>query len=160
VLSLSATLGALVWVFQGGHLGWLTGDYTNTGTVDISSIALIAVVAFALSMDYELFMLSRIKEEHDAGRNTTDAVAFGLQRTGRIITAAALLIAVVFVSFLSSGVTNIKQLGFGVTVAILVDATIVRALLVPAFMRIAGGANWWAPPILRRLHDRIGLREG
>jgi RND superfamily putative drug exporter len=111
-------------------------------------------------MDYELFMLSRIKEEHDAGRNTTDAVAFGLQRTGRIITAAAVLIAVVFVSFLSSGVTNIKQLGFGVTVAILVDATIVRAILVPAFMRIAGGANWWAPAPLRRLHDRIGLREG
>lgn len=160
VLSLSATLGALVWVFQGGHLSWLVGDYTNTGTVDISSIALIAVVAFALSMDYELFMISRIKEEHDAGRNTTDAVAFGLQRTGRIITAAALLIAIVFASFLSSGVTNIKQLGFGVTVAILVDATIVRALLVPAFMRIAGGANWWAPPFLRRLHDRIGLREG
>jgi RND superfamily putative drug exporter len=160
ILSLSATLGALVWVFQGGHLGFLTGDYTNTGSVDISSIALIAVVAFALSMDYELFMLSRIKEEHDAGRNTTDAVAFGLQRTGRIITAAALLIAIVFVSFLSSGVTNIKQLGFGVTVAILVDATIVRALLVPAFMRIAGGANWWAPAPLRRLHDRIGLREG
>jgi RND superfamily putative drug exporter len=160
VLSLSATLGALVWVFQGGHLSWLVGDYTNTNTVDISSIALIAVVAFALSMDYELFMLSRIKEEHDAGRNTTDAVAFGLQRTGRIITAAALLIAIVFASFLSSGVTNIKQLGFGVTVAILVDATIVRALLVPAFMRIAGGANWWAPAPLRRLHDRIGLREG
>lgn len=160
VLSLSATLGALVWVFQGGHLTWLVGDYTNTGTVDISSIALIAVVAFALSMDYELFMLSRIKEEHDAGRNTTDAVAFGLQRTGRIITAAALLIAIVFASFLSSGVTNIKQLGFGVTVAILVDATLVRAILVPAFMRIAGGANWWAPPFLRRIHDRIGLREG
>ena len=159
VLSLSATLGALVWVFQGGHLTWLVGDYTNTQAVDISSIALIAVVAFALSMDYELFMLSRIKEEHDAGRNTTDAVAFGLQRTGRIVTAAALLIAIVFVSFLSSGVTNIKQLGFGVTVAILVDATIVRALLVPAFMRIAGGANWWAPAPLRRLHDRIGLRE-
>ncbi len=160
ILSLAATLGALVWVFQGGHLTWLVGDYTNTNAVDISSIALIAVVAFALSMDYELFMLSRIKEEHDAGRNTTDAVAFGLQRTGRIITAAALLIAIVFVSFLSSGVTNIKQLGFGVTVAILVDATVVRALLVPAFMRIAGGANWWAPAPLRRLHDRIGIREG
>lgn len=160
VLSLAATLGALVWVFQGGHLTWLVGDYTNTNTVDISSIALIAVVAFALSMDYELFMLSRIKEEHDAGRNTTDAVAFGLQRTGRIITAAALLIAIVFASFLSSGVTNIKQLGFGITVAILVDATVVRALLVPAFMRIAGSANWWAPGPLRHLHDRIGLREG
>jgi RND superfamily putative drug exporter len=160
VLSLAATLGALVWVFQGGHLTWLVGDYTNTNTVDISSIALIAVVAFALSMDYELFMLSRIKEEHDAGRSTADAVAFGLQRTGRIVTAAALLIAIVFASFLSSGVTNIKQLGFGVTVAIVLDATVVRAILVPAFMRIAGKANWWAPPPLRRLHDRIGLRDG
>jgi RND superfamily putative drug exporter len=159
LLSLSATLGALVWVFQGNHLSWLTGDYISTGTIDISSIALVAVVAFALSMDYELFLLSRIKEEHDAGKNTEDAVAFGLQRTGRIITAAALLIAIVFASFLSSGVTNIKQLGFGVTFAILVDATVVRGLLVPAFMRIAGGANWWAPAWLRRIHNRVGLRE-
>ena len=160
VLSLSATLGALVWVFQGGHLSWLTGDYTVTGSVDISTIALIAVIAFALSMDYEVFMLSRIKEEHDAGASTPDAVAFGLQRTGRIITAAALLIAIVFASFLTSSATNIKQLGFGVTVAILLDATVVRALLVPAFMRIAGRANWWAPAPLVRLHARMGLREG
>ena len=160
VLSLSATLGALVWVFQGGHLSWLTGDYTVTGTVDISTVALIAVIAFALSMDYEVFMLARIKEEHDAGASTADAVAFGLQRTGRIITAAALLIAIVFASFLTSSATNIKQLGFGVTVAILLDATVVRALLVPAFMRIAGNANWWAPAPLKRLHARMGLREG
>ena len=160
LLSLAATLGALVWVFQGGHLRWLTGDYTVTGTVDVSTLALIAVIAFALSMDYEVFMLSRIKEEHDAGADTADAVAFGLQRTGRIITAAALLIAIVFASFLSSSATNIKQLGFGVTVAILLDATVVRALLVPAFMRIAGRANWWAPAPLRRLHTRLGLREG
>jgi RND superfamily putative drug exporter len=159
LLSLSATLGALVWVFQGHHLTWLTGDYVDTGTIDISMVALIAVTAFALSMDYELFLLSRIKEEHDAGRDTTDAVAFGLQRTGRIITAAALLIAIVFASFLSSGVTSIKQLGFGVTVAILVDATIVRALLVPSFMRIAGGANWWAPSWMQRLHRRVGLSD-
>jgi RND superfamily putative drug exporter len=87
-------------------------------------------------------------------------VAFGLQRTGRIVTAAALLIAIVFASFLSSGATNIKQLGFGVTVAILLDATIVRAFLVPSFMRIAGAANWWAPSWLRRVHQRVGLREG
>lgn len=160
LLSLSATLGALVWVFQGNHLTWLTGDYYPTGEVDISTVALVAIVAFALSMDYELFLLSRIKEEHDAGRSTTDAVAFGLQRTGRIITAAALMIAIVFAAFLTSGVTNIKQLGFGVTFAILVDATIVRGLLVPAFMRIAGGANWWAPAWLSRLHARFGLREG
>lgn len=159
VLSLAATLGALVWVFQGGHLTWLTGEYTATGTVDMSTLALIAVIAFALSMDYEVFMLSRIKEEHDAGKSTTDAVALGLQRTGRIVTAAALLIAIVFASFLTSGATNIKQLGFGVTVAILLDATVVRALLVPAFMRIAGNANWWAPAPLRRLHARLGLRE-
>jgi RND superfamily putative drug exporter len=160
LLSLAATLGALVWVFQGGHLQWLTGDYTVTGTVDISTLALIAVIAFALSMDYEVFMLSRITEEHDAGANTADAVAFGLQRTGRIITAAALLIAIVFASFLTSSATNIKQLGFGVTVAILLDATVVRALLVPAFMRIAGRANWWAPAPLQRLHTRMGLRDG
>lgn len=159
VLSLAATLGALVWVFQGHHLTWLTGDYVDTGRVDISTVALIAVTAFALSMDYELFLLSRIKEEHDAGLSTTDAVALGLQRTGRIITAAALLIAVVFAAFLSSGTTNIKQLGFGVTFAILVDATIVRGLLVPAFMRIAGRWNWWAPAPLQRLHARIGLRD-
>lgn len=105
-------------------------------------------------------MLSRIKEEHDAGKDTTEAVALGLQRTGRIITAAALLIAIVFAAFLSSGATNIKQLGFGVTVAILLDATVVRALLVPSFMRIAGKANWWAPSWLRKAHARIGLKEG
>jgi RND superfamily putative drug exporter len=160
LLGLAATLGALVWVFQGGHLTWLTGDYTQTGTIDISTLALIAVIAFALSMDYEVFMLSRIKEEHDAGKSTEEAVAMGLQRTGRIVTAAALLIAIVFASFLTSGATNIKQLGFGVTVAILLDATVVRALLVPSFMRIAGNANWWAPTWLRRVHQRVGLKEG
>jgi putative drug exporter of the RND superfamily len=160
LLSLGATLGVLVWVFQNGYLQWLTGDYTVTGTVDLPTLVLIGVIAFALSMDYEVFMLSRIKEEHDAGMNTTDAVAFGLQRTGRIITAAALLIAIVFASFLTSSATNIKQLGLGVTVAILLDATVVRAFLVPAFMRIAGNANWWAPGPLKRLHARIGLREG
>ena len=159
VLSLAATLGVLVWVFQDGHLTWLTGEYTVTGTIDVATLALIAVIAFALSMDYEVFMLSRIKEEHDAGKSTTDAVAMGLQRTGRIVTAAALLIAIVFASFLTSGATNIKQLGLGVTVAILLDATVVRALLVPAFMRIAGEANWWAPAWLRRAHSRVGLRE-
>ena len=160
LLSLGATLGILVWIFQDGRLQWLTGEYTVTGTVDVPTLVLIGVIAFALSMDYEIFMLSRIKEEHDAGMDTTDAVAFGLQRTGRIITAAALLIAIVFASFLTSSATNIKQLGLGVTVAILLDATVVRGLLVPAFMRIAGNANWWAPGPLKRLHARIGLREG
>lgn len=160
LLSLSAALGVLVWVFQEGRLSWLTGDYTVTGTIDMSTLVLVGVIAFALSMDYEVFMLSRITEEHAAGRSTTEAVAFGLQRTGRIITAAALLIAIVFASFLTSGATNIKQLGLGVTVAILLDATVVRALLVPAFMRIAGRANWWAPAWLRKVHERVGLQEG
>jgi RND superfamily putative drug exporter len=131
-----------------------------TGTVDLTSIALVAVVAFALSMDYELFLLSRIKEEHDAGHGTEDSVAFGLQRTGRIITAAALLIAIVFAAFLSSGVTSIKQLGLGAAFAIMIDATLVRGILVPTFMRVAGDVNWWAPAWLRRLHARIGIREG
>jgi RND superfamily putative drug exporter len=160
LLSLAAALGVLVWVFQDGRLMWLTGDYTVTGTIDMSTLVLVGVIAFALSMDYELFMLSRITEEHAAGKSTTDAVAFGLQRTGRIVTAAALLIAIVFAAVLTSGATNIKQLGFGVTVAILIDATIVRALLVPSFMRIAGRANWWSPSWLRKVHDRVGLQEG
>ena len=159
VLSLGATLGVLVWVFQDGHGAGVVGRFTVTGGIDASVAVLIAVVAFALSMDYELFLLSRIKEEHDAGADTTDAVAFGLQRSGRIITAAAVLLAVVFASFVTSGVTSIKQLGFGVAFAILLDATIVRGLLVPALMRVAGRWNWWAPSPLVRLHRRIGFGE-
>jgi putative drug exporter of the RND superfamily len=160
VLSLGATLGVLVWVFQDGHLHGLVGDFTVTGTVDTSMIVLIAILAFALSMDYEVFLLSRIKEEHDAGRDTREAVVLGLQRSGRIITAAAALLAIVFAAFVSSGVTNIKELGLGVAFAILLDATIVRGLLVPAVMRLFGAANWWAPRPLRALHGRIGLSEG
>jgi len=160
VLSLSATLGVLVWVFQDGHLQWLVGDFTITHSIDTSMAVLVAVVAFALSMDYEVFLLSRIKEEHDAGRSNAEAVALGLQRSGRIVTAAAVLLAVVFASFVTSGVTNIKQLGLGVAFAILLDATLVRGLLVPAFMHLAGDWNWWAPRPLARLHARVGLREG
>lgn len=145
VLSLSATIGALTWVFTTGNATWLVGTFINTGTVDTSIIVLISILAFGLSMDYELFLLSRIKEEHDAGRDTTDSVAFGLQRSGRIVTAAALIISVTFMAFVTSSVTNIKQLGLGTALAILLDATIVRALLVPAFMKVAGRFNWWAP---------------
>jgi RND superfamily putative drug exporter len=157
VLSLAATLGVLVWVFQQGHLSWVVGGFTVTGTIDTAMMVLIAVVAFAVSMDYEVFLLSRIKEEHDAGASTTDAVATGLQRSGRIITAAAALLAIVFVAFISSGVTNIKQLGLGVAFAIVVDATVVRALLMPALMRVLGAANWWAPESLRRIQRRFPL---
>ena len=150
VLSLSATMGLLTWVFIGGHLKWLVGDFTVTGTFDTSIAILVAVVAFGLSMDYELFLLSRIKEEHDAGRSNIEAVASGLQKSARIITAAAVLLAIVFAAFVTSGVTSIKSLGFGIAFAILLDATLVRALLVPALMRLFGERNWWAPKALRR----------
>ena len=150
ILSLGATIGALSWIFVDGHLTWLVGSFTKTGTIDTSMVILICVVTFGLSMDYEVFLLSRIKEEHDAGKANIDAVATGLQRSARIITAAAVLLAVVFAVFLTSGVTSIKTLGFGVAFAILLDATLVRALLVPALMRLFGERNWWAPKALRR----------
>ena len=149
-LSLLATLGAITWIFIDGHLKWLVGDFTVTGTLDTGTVILVAVVVFGLSMDYELFLLSRIREEHMAGKNNVESVAIGLQRSARIITAAALLLAVVFAAFMTSGVTSIKMLGFGVSLAVLLDATIVRALLVPALMRLFGESNWWAPKALRR----------
>ena len=150
ILSLGATLGVITWIFVDGHLKWLVGDFTVTGSVDTGSIILVAVVAFGLSMDYEVFLLSRIKEEHDAGRSNIESVATGLQRSARIITAAAGLLAIVFASFMLSGVTSIKMLGFGVAFAILLDASLVRALLVPALMRLFGERNWWAPKSMKR----------
>jgi len=150
MLSLAATMGALTWVFIDGHLQWLVGSFTLTGTLDTSIVILISVVVFGLSMDYELFLLSRIREEHMAGKSNVESVATGLQRSARIITAAALLLAVVFAAFITSGVTSIKSMGFGVALAVIIDATIVRALLVPALMRLFGERNWWAPKALRR----------
>ena len=150
VLSLGATLGSLLWIFAQGHMKWLVGNFTITNSVDTSMVILIAVVAFGLSMDYELFLLSRIREEHESGKKNIDAVAIGLQRSARIITAAAVLLAVVFAVFITSGVTSIKQMGFGVAFAIILDATLVRALLVPALMRLFGEFNWWAPKFLKR----------
>jgi RND superfamily putative drug exporter len=150
VLSLAATMGVLTWVFIDGHLQWLVGSFTLTGTLDTSIVILIAVVVFGLSMDYELFLLSRIREEHLAGKSNIEAVAVGLQRSARIITAAAALLAVVFAAFITSGVTSIKSMGFGVALAVILDATIVRALLVPALMRLFGERNWWAPQWMQR----------
>ena len=149
-MSLIATLGAITWVFIEGHLKWLVGDFTVTGTLDTGSIILVAVVVFGLSMDYELFLLSRIREEHLNGKSNVESVAVGLQRSARIITAAALLLAVVFATFMTSGVTSIKMLGFGVSLAVILDATLVRALLVPALMRLFGERNWWAPPWMQK----------
>jgi RND superfamily putative drug exporter len=150
VLSLGATMGALTWVFIDGHLQWLVGSFTLTGTLDTSIVILISVVVFGLSMDYELFLLSRIREEHMAGKSNIESVATGLQRSARIITAAAVLLAVVFAAFVTSGVTSIKSMGFGVALAVILDATIVRGLLVPALMRLFGERNWWAPKKLQR----------
>ena len=150
VISLAAMMGALTWIFIDGHMTWLVGSFTNTHTIDTSMVILISVVTFGLSMDYEVFLLSRIKEEHELGMGNEDAVATGLQRSARIITAAALLLAIAFAAFLTSGVTNIKSLGFGVAFAVIVDATIVRGLLVPALMRLFGERNWWAPEWMKR----------
>jgi RND superfamily putative drug exporter len=149
-LSLGATMGALTWVFIDGNLQWLIGSFTVTGTLDTSIVILIAVVVFGLSMDYELFLLSRIREEHLAGKSNVESVAVGLQRSARIITAAAMLLAVVFAAFITSGVTSIKTMGFGVALAVILDATIVRGLLVPALMRLFGERNWWAPKWMQR----------
>ena len=148
--SLAATLGILSWVFIDGHLKWLIGNFTITGTLDTGTTILVAVVVFGLSMDYEIFLLSRIREEHVAGKSNMESVATGLQRSARIITAAAMLLAVVFASFVTSGITPIKSMGFGVAFAVVVDATLIRALLVPALMRLFGERNWWAPKVLKR----------
>jgi RND superfamily putative drug exporter len=158
LLSLSATFGAMVWVFQRGNLSGPL-DFTATGTLDATTPILMFCVAFGLSMDYEVFLLSRIKEEYDRTGDNELSVARGLERTGRIVTAAALLIAVVFMAFATSNITFIKLFGIGLTLAVLMDAFLIRGTLVPAFMRLAGEWNWWAPGPLRRLHDRIGISE-
>jgi RND superfamily putative drug exporter len=158
-LSLGATIGFLSWVFIGGHLQFLLGDFQVTGTIDTSSLVLIAVITFGLSMDYELFLLSRIKEQHDAGLSTTESVAMGLQKSGRIITAAALVLAVSFFAFVTSGVSVMKMMGLGIAFAVLLDATIIRALLVPALMRLFGNLNWWAPNWAKKIYRKIGLEH-
>jgi RND superfamily putative drug exporter len=151
VLSLTATFGAMVWVFQDGHLSGLL-DFTPTGMLDTNMPILMFCVVFGLSMDYEVFLLSRIKEHYDATGNNDEAIAAGIQHTGRLITSAAALLATTFFAFAASGVSFVKLMGVGIALAVVVDATIVRAVLVPAFMRLAGPANWWSPAPLRVLH--------
>jgi RND superfamily putative drug exporter len=158
LLSLSATFGAMVWVFQEGHGAGFLG-FTPTGTIDTTTPILMFCIAFGLSMDYEVFLLSRIKEEHDRGGDNEHSVAVGLERTGGIVTAAAALLSVVFLAMSTSGVTFIKLFGLGLTMAVLMDATLIRATLVPAFMRLAGEANWWAPGPMRRFYERFGFSE-
>ena len=158
VLSLSASFGALVWVFQDGHLSGLLG-FESTGSIEATQPILMLAMAFGLSMDYEVFLLSRVREQWDRTGDNTAAVAGGLQRTGGIITSAALLLVVVIGAFSTSGIVFIKMIGVGMIIAILVDATVVRALLVPATMRLLGRWNWWAPGPLARFWDRHGIRE-
>jgi RND superfamily putative drug exporter len=158
LLSLSATFGAMVFVFQEGHGSGLLG-FTATGALLVTMPVLMFCIAFGLSMDYEVFLLSRIKEQHDAGAGTTESVATGLEQTGRIVTAAAALLAIVFIAFATSGISFMKLFGVGLTLAVLMDATLIRGVLVPAFMRLAGEANWWAPGPLRRLYERFGISE-
>jgi RND superfamily putative drug exporter len=158
-LSLGATFGALVWIFQDGRAENLLG-YTSVGGVEAVIPILVFAFAFGLSMDYEVFLLSRIKEFHDAGLGNDEAVSAGLQRTGRVITSAALIIVVVFAGFVAGDLLVIKQTGVALAIAVLIDATLVRILLVPATMTLLGDWNWWAPGPLRRLHRRFGLSEG
>ena len=157
-LTLAAMFGILVFVFQDGHLQGLLGFHSD-GALDATQPIFLFAVGFGLATDYGVFLLSRIKEARDAGATDSEAVAIGLERSGRIVTAAALLFAVAIGAFATSQIVFIKELGIGAALAVLIDASIIRALLVPSMMRLLGGANWWAPRPLRILHGRIGLRE-
>ncbi|MFJ3765274.1 MMPL family transporter [Streptomyces sp. NPDC090082] len=157
-LSLTAMFGAVVWVFQEGHLSGLLG-FTSTGDIETTLPVLMFCVAFGLSMDYGVFLLSRIKEEYDATGDHEHSVRFGLRHTGGLITAAAVILAVVMVAIGTSRVTNTKMLGLGVALAVLMDAMVVRSLLVPSVMKLTGRLTWWAPGPLRRFHDRFGISE-
>jgi RND superfamily putative drug exporter len=150
-LSLASMLGILTFVFIDDNFRFLTGDFITTGFLDLSSIILCVVVAFGLSIDYEIFLLSRIKEEYDRSNDNDKAIVFGITNSARIITAAALILAIVFGSFVTSSVTSVKLLGFGIAAAILIDATIIRAILVPATMKLLGKYNWWAPKIIKKI---------
>jgi RND superfamily putative drug exporter len=159
VITLAATLGIVVLAFQHGVLTGLLG-YSGPSAVEINSLVFLFAVIFGLATDYAVLVMARIKEQHDLGLPNEEAVAIGIARTGRVITAAALMIAVVFMAFAVSKVFFMKEIAVGQTFGVLVDATIVRALLVPALMRLFGEWNWWAPKPLRRVHRRLGIQEG
>jgi RND superfamily putative drug exporter len=160
VLSLSAAFGALVWIFQDGHLGAL--GTTSTGTLVANMPVLLFCIAFGLSMDYEVFLIARIREywlKSETHADNDESVALGLARTGRVITAAALIMAISFAALIAAQAQVMRLFGLGLTLAVVVDATLVRMVLVPAFMHVMGKWNWWAPKPLRWLHDRIGVDE-
>ncbi len=161
-LSLTASFGLMVYVFQDGHLRGLVGDFAVTGALDLTMPLLMFAIAFGLAIDYEIFLLSRVRERYVLGGDNREAVVEGVARTGRLVTTAALAVAVVTGALATSGITVLKLLGTGLAVAVLVDATLVRGILVPAFMTVAGRANWWAPAPLARLHARFaqGIERG
>ena len=157
-VGLASMFGLLVFVFQDGRFEGLFG-YASQGGLEATQLLLLFAVVFGLSTDYGVFLLARIKEARDAGHSNAGAISAGLERTGRIVTAAALLFFVAFGAFITSEIVILKQLGFGTAMAVLIDATIIRALLMPSLMHVLGRAAWWAPSPLRRLHSRIGLNE-
>ena len=157
-LTVGTALTPLVLIYQGGHLTGLLG-YTPNGGVEPSDFLVTAAIVFALSTDYGVFLLGRIKEERDAGAGDREAVARGLARTGRVVTAAAILLAVAIGVFSTSSISFIQQIGVATATGVLIDAFVVRTFLVPSLMALLGRWNWWSPRPLRRLHARIGLRE-
>ena len=159
ILSIAAAFGILVVVFQDGFGSDLFA-YDGPRAIETALLVVVGATTFGLATDYAVLVLARIKEYHDQGEDNETAVALGIERTGRVITAAAVLLAVVFLAFTSSSIFFMKEVGFAQAMAVLIDASIVRALLVPALMRLLGDWNWWAPGPLRRLHARLGLAEG
>ena len=159
VLGISAAFGLLVLIFQDGRLMGLL-DYESAGGLEVTQPLVLLALAFGLSTDYGVFLLTRIKEARDAGATNEESVAIGIQRTGRIVTAAALLLCIAIGAFATSQIVFVKQVGLGTALAVLIDATIVRCLLVPSLMALLGERNWWAPAPLKRLHARLRLGEG
>jgi uncharacterized membrane protein YdfJ with MMPL/SSD domain len=157
-LSITASFGVVTWIFADGHLEGLLG-FESSGYLDATQPILMLAILFGLSMDYEVFLLSRVREQWDRTGDNTVSVATGVQKTGRIITSAALLLAVVIGAFGTSGLVFMKLIGVGMLVALLIDAVVVRALLVPATMKLLGSWNWWAPGPMRTWWDRHGIRE-
>jgi RND superfamily putative drug exporter len=158
LLSLTAAFGAMVWIFQEGHLGGL--GTTATGTLVANIPVLLFCIAFGLSMDYEVFLVSRIREYWLAGGKSDEAVALGIARTGCVVTAAAAVMSISFAALIAAEVSFMRMFGLGLTLAVLADATLVRMVLMPAFMHVMGDWNWWAPKWLSRIHDRFGLDHG
>jgi RND superfamily putative drug exporter len=157
MLSLTAAFGALVWIFQDGHLAGL--GTTPTGTLVANMPVLLFCIAFGLSMDYEVFLVARIREFWLETGQSDESVALGIAYTGRIITAAALIMSISFAALIAANVSFMRMFGLGLTLAVLVDATLIRMVLVPAFMHLMGGSNWWAPRWLTRVHNRLGFSE-